>query len=233
MQPETSLVVKGAPSLDELRAAFPPMVVEATALVVSDVASHGAALEALKTTRERKRLILEKINPIIDAAFKTHRGLTNLRAEAIKPFDDAEAIYNRKASAFEREQEAIAARERERIEQQARKEEEERILRDAVAADEAGDPDLAEALLDETPTVPVLHVTPAVARVEGVTTRETWRAEVADKLALIRYVAAHPEWVNLLDANMPALNGLARSARKGMAIPGVRAVSETSRAVRA
>ena len=80
--------------------------------------------------------------------------------------------------------------------------------------------------------MPVIFVAPALATIAGVWTRPNWRAEVNDKLALIRYVATHPEWVHLVDANESALNGLAKSQREALAIPGVRAVEEQVRSIR-
>ena len=81
--------------------------------------------------------------------------------------------------------------------------------------------------------VPAVQVQPAVSTVAGVSKRTTWAAAVYDKLALIRYVAEHPEWVSLLDPNMPALNRLATTQREALAIPGVKPVSKVNHAVRA
>jgi len=115
----------------------------------------------------------------------------------------------------------------------ARQREEERQILDAISADESGDKATAAAILEEQRALPVIVVAPALAKVSGVSTRTDWRAEVVDKLALIRYVAAHPEWTNLLEANEPALSGLARSQRSALAIPGVRAIEVQGRSVRA
>jgi len=118
------------------------------------------------------------------------------------------------------------------LEAEARKAEEDRLLAEATAAQDAGDTEQAQAIIDQPIMVPVVTVAPAVARVEGVGQQTRWAAEVTDKLALIKYVALHPEWVGLLDANEPNLNRLAVSQREAMRIPGVRAVSRTIRMVR-
>jgi hypothetical protein len=70
-------------------------------------------------------------------------------------------------------------------------------------------------------------------KVSGIAGRTTWKAEVKDKGALVKYVAEHPEWLSLLDVNMQALNGLARSQKGSLALPGVEAVEEHSIAARA
>ncbi len=91
----------------------------------------------------------------------------------------------------------------------------------------------AEAILEETVEAPVVRVEPRLANVDGVRTQRRYKAEVTDKMELIRYVATHPEWTGLLDPNMPALNGLARSQREALSIPGVKAVAHDTKAVSA
>jgi hypothetical protein len=50
---------------------------------------------------------------------------------------------------------------------------------------------------------------------------------------LLRAAAFDPQIAALLDVNMTKLNGMARAMKSELAIPGVRAVSEESVAVRA
>jgi len=59
-------------------------------------------------------------------------------------------------------------------------------------------------------------------RVESVSFRENWRAEVVDKLALLKAIAQRPELVNLVDPNLNALNHLARAHKNALDLPGVR-----------
>jgi hypothetical protein len=59
-------------------------------------------------------------------------------------------------------------------------------------------------------------------RVEGVSFRENWRAEVVDKAAFVVAVASRPELVNLVDANPAALGHLARAHKSALDLPGVR-----------
>lgn len=93
---------------------------------------------------------------------------------------------------------------------------------------------LEQAAIKAEPIAPpaVVKVAPALASVAGVSTRTTWRAEVTDLLALVKYVAEHPEWLSLLKADETALNGIARSQKNRMQIPGVKAVEESGFSVR-
>ena len=78
----------------------------------------------------------------------------------------------------------------------------------------------------------MIHVAPQVATVEGVSSMTRWSAEVTDLIELVKYVAAHPEWLSLLEPAMPNLNRLAVAQRQALSIPGVRAISRTVRATR-
>ena len=83
------------------------------------------------------------------------------------------------------------------------------------------------------PVVPqVVEAMLEIARVAGVSTALRYRGEVSDLHALVRHVVAHPEHVNLLAPNGPAINALARSLREACNIPGVKVVCERDVRVR-
>lgn len=74
---------------------------------------------------------------------------------------------------------------------------------------------------------------PTTIKTQGVSSRKVWKAEVSDKLALIRYVAEHPEFVDLLDANMPAVNKIALALKANCPLAGVRVFEDNVIAARA
>lgn len=78
----------------------------------------------------------------------------------------------------------------------------------------------AEALQQQAAVVPAAIV--AETKVAGTSRSEKFVAAVIDKHALIKYVAENPEWLNLLDVNQVALNGIARSQKTDCRIPGVK-----------
>ena len=169
------------------------------------------------------------------------------------PYIEADKAYSRAMGAYEQEQarlrheaEERARRERERLEaeerarvvaEQARlrKEEEDRRLAEASVAEARGDTETAERIIAapiETPTVaprpvfvPVAPVAPKPAA-EGLSFRDNWTAEVTDLALLVKAIARGEAAITLVVANQPALNGMARSLRGALALPGVRAVNE-------
>jgi hypothetical protein len=140
--------------------------------------------------------------------------------------------------------------ERERVaaEQRRLQEEADRKAQDAaLRAEQAGDLELADRIASAPAVVPLppqrpVFVPPtpveAVPKVAGLSFQERWKADVVDLIALVRAVAgecptcrcttAHlaAQPLALVEPNMTALNGMARSLKTAMAVPGVRAVSE-------
>ena len=66
----------------------------------------------------------------------------------------------------------------------------------------------------------------------GVSTSESWIAEVFDLMALCRAVATGAASTEFIQPNLPALNKIAKGMKLTMNIPGVRAVSSTNVRVR-
>lgn len=209
-----------------------PVVAAAKAFQVVDQDSHALALERIKTLRNGERSISDYFEPARKSADQAKRDILAARDGLIAPLAEARTIYDRTANAYEVEERRKAQEKERELQEKARKQEEERKLQEAIRAEQAGDAVTAEAIMQEPVTVPTVRVAPAVAQVEGVSTRTTWSAEVHDLHALVRYVAAHPEWIYLLEASMPNLNRLATSQHEALSIPGVRAVSQTVRSTR-
>lgn len=133
---------------------------------------------------------------------------------------------------FSREQEQRRREQQAKLDEAARKETE-RLRALAEAQRERGEERRADVTMSRAETVPVVIVAPSTPKVGGIAMRVTWRAEVDDVLALARAVGAGEQPPHLITANMAALNTLARGAKEGLNIPGVRAVSEEGIAARA
>jgi colicin import membrane protein len=183
---------------------------EAAGLDLQSVKSAQKALEAART----------KVTVPLNQVVKAVNELFKKPAEAL---DQAEAIIKRgmlaytvKAEQERRAQEAAIAeanrKEQERLEEQARK------------AAASGKTAKADSLLERAAAIPQsVEIASVVPRISGQSVRSLWRAEITDKLALLQYVVAHPEWLHLVEANEKVLNKMAGPT---LAIPGVKAVEE-------
>lgn len=216
------------PAVQELA----PVVAAAHAFVIVDKASHETALLRIKLLRSGEKEITEHHEPTRAALELAKKKLLAARDGLIGPLVAARQVYNRKADEYEAADKRRTEEERIAKEREARQAEEARKLTEALAAEEAGDDELAHQIIEEEITVPAVQVQSGVAKVAGVSTRELWSAEVFNPMALIRFVAQHPEWVRLLEPSLPELNAIARAQREAMTIPGVRAVSKKNRATR-
>ena len=220
------------PDSDEIKRDYEIVVARCATLAVVDRATHEGALLEMKALRGAEKKVKERLDPIIKSANDAHKGLTKLRADLLRPIEQVFAVVDGRCKTFEATERAKAEAEQRRLQDEARVREEERQLLDAIAAEESGDQAQAAAILEEKPTVPVVYVAPVLAKVTGVSSTEHWSAEVYDFPALVQHVASHLELIFVVEAAMPQLNVLARSQRKALAIPGVRAVSTQGRNVR-
>ena len=73
----------------------------------------------------------------------------------------------------------------------------------------------------------------SVEKVSGISTSTNWKAEVTDMLALVKFVAANPHMIDLLQVNTTTLNQHAKATKDNTKIDGVRVYSEQVLASRA
>ena len=229
-QPEMITIERPQPP--SIVAELAPLVSAAHEFDVVDVETNGKALERIKALRSGEKIIHEHFEPSRKSADRTKKEIISLRDALINPLAEARTIYDRKADVYEEGERQKAAAEQRRLQAEAQKREDEIQLMDAIEAEGRGDTQERDAIMAEAPSTPVVTVAPQVATVKGVSKRTTWSAEVHDLHKLIKYVAEHAEWVNLLLPNQTALNKLSVAQRDALRIPGVRAVSQSVRGTR-
>jgi hypothetical protein len=225
---------------------FSPLVTQASLLVVDSQESQSIALNLVKRYRLGQRLLTEHFEPSRKALDIAKKEVLAARDAFIAPLAAAERIVSGKSGAYAEGERVraeaaamVAAEEARKREEEAKKRAEEQALQDAIAAEAAGDTEQAADLFAEAQeiesepvVVPVFTPVMQTATVAGVSERKTWSAELTDIAALVAHVASHPECINYLLPNMPALNALARSQHEAMRIPGVRSVGTVSLSVR-
>jgi len=169
------------------------------------------------------KLIAEYCDPIIEATNKAHKAAIEQKKKLSAPFEEAKRIIDQKQIAWWRKEQERVAEERRKAEAEARKKAEDLRLEQAKKLQDAGLVKEAEETLDVPITVKKVEVSEPV-RAGGETYRETWSAEVTDLLALVKAVAAGAVSLNVIEANMPALNALARETKGEAVVPGVKFV---------
>jgi hypothetical protein len=197
---------------------------EANGLAIVDQESLELAALYIKELKAVVREIEAKRTDMKAPVLEAGRRIDANASEAKAPLLRALAILEPRYTGYIEEQRRLEREDQRRIEEAARKQAEEEQLAAAIAAEAAGASAAeVEAIVNEKPQVVMPVAPPRVERVAGISTPETWRAEVTDKVFFLRWVVESGQY-NLVSVNEPALNAMARAQRGALAIPGVKAV---------
>lgn len=187
----------------------------------------AADLQSIKTlqkTIENQRK--EQVKPINDGVNKINDFYREPAALLVK----AETVLKSAMKAWTEAQARIAAAERQRLDDiaaAARRAEE--VARKDAPAD-------AAAPLTDTPA-PTSAQAPApltkARSVSGISNRKVWKAEVTDKHAFIKHVAANPGLIDLLDINSKILNDFVQLRKAALNFDGIRVFEDLVIAARA
>lgn len=190
-----------------------------------------ASADRLKAIKALSKKLDETFDPHIKRAFDAHRALVAEKKQHQQPLIDAEGYVKRAIRGYEQDQERIRLAVQAKAQEEARKERE-RLEAQAARAAEKGKAEKAQALQAAAAAVVAPIIAPTTPKIPGQYTRTTYRAEVTDKLALIKAVAAGSVPMTALEPSMPFLNNQARVLREDLIYPGVRVVTESGIASR-
>lgn len=182
---------------------------------IADLKSYKNALE-----KERKDITgpLDQAKKKIMAKFRPH----------VDNIDQAIRAINNKMTAYYREQETKRLKAEAEAAEKARKERE-RLEDRARKASEKGQEEKAEALREQQANVAAKPVAPTANKQTGSTTVvTTYKAEVFDKLSLIEAIAKGEQSMELVEINHVALNKMAAAQKDSLQVPGVRVRKEQS-----
>jgi hypothetical protein len=173
---------------------------------VTDAVSYDMATSTLKAIKATLKKIEGIFDPLIKAQNDAVKAIRDEKKKHAEPLEAAEAMIKKSTAAYVAEQE--------------RKAKEEAAARRKQQEEEAAN--LAALGINDEP-VACAPDAPAVAKIEGVSYRETWKFEITDQLALPR---------DYLVPNEQAIGAAVRSLKSMANIPGVRVWSEKTVAVR-
>lgn len=228
----TQFLIQG-PDPNKIHADFAPVLAEASSLAVSDKASADRAATLMQSIAGAIKFLKEGdaangwpgFAAPKKAADQAHDFICKAEKAAVGPYEEGKKALGLRVFEWQ-EKERRAAEEAARLATEAaRKDEEERKIREAVAAEQSGDAIGAASILEEPVSAPVF-VPAAPAKLAGVSIPMNYKGACDDVLALARHVLAHPEDVNLLLPNESAINARAKSQKDAFKLPGCRLVKE-------
>ena len=213
--------------------------------------------ESLKKIKALKRQLEKKRTAATGPINKALREINGWFKPAKEWLTIAESMMKTKILAYEAEQERIAQEAQRKADDKARKQREkleakaaaaraeEESARAAIAKAKGDEAKAAAAALAkkqaaiaakleekaEIVQAPVISTT--APEIEGVHTRVTWKAEVTDKAAFIKFIVEQrPDLMGVIEIDQSKLNGYARLLKEEFDMPGVEAKAEKSIAAR-
>lgn len=231
-------------------------LVLARRFIIVDAASAEEVAAHRRWCKDGETRVDTDLDGIRKSAHDAWKGIVAKIEQHKRPYREAEvwcgkllAAWDGEQTRIRREAEAVQARERERLEAEERarvvaetarlrREEEDRRLEAALAAEARGDtataqrivtaPIVVEPVAPRPVFVPPVQV-PEVTRPEGTSYQTRWTAELVSLTDLLGAANAGliPMAVlqQVLMFNGPGANALARSTRGNVAVPGVKFVA--------
>ena len=206
------------PEIQDLQASSGDMIAQAAMLTVTDDASFSRGGEMLIEIKRRMKNVEDRFADPVSLAHKAHKALTALRDSVLSPFNQTEKTIKGKLGTYQMEVE------------KKRREEADRLRRQAEAQAEADRIAKAEKQMDEgdlkgceqtlaSPAAPIaVHVeTPEPPKVAGVSFREEVKFEITDPDAIPR---------NLCTPDEKKIRNWVKAMGKATNIPGVRIWTE-------
>lgn len=242
-----------APDANQMTTRAQSALAMVNSMVIECQDTYELAADELKAIKVKAKALEDQRTSITGPINKALKAVNDLFRGPGDYLAQAEKIIKNKMLDYTTEQERIAAAERARVEAAVRVERE-RLAREAAEAEAKAQAEAAALIAAgntekaaevqaaaaieaasmtataEVMTAPVIAA--PVAKVAGVSTRSVWKAEVTNKAALVAWVSANPQFLNLLDVNASALNQMAKAMQDTMQIDGVRAFEEKSLASR-
>jgi hypothetical protein len=201
---------------------------QAKALKIVDQQSYETAAERLLAVAELRREITEHHEAIKRKAHEAWQAVIAAEKKLLDPVADAERIYKAGIASYEAEQGRIEAEARAKAEAEARRLAEEHRERELEQAESEGaDTEEIEAMINAPLPAIAPKVESTFQAARGITTAANWKGQVTSLESLVTAIAAGKANLNLVMANKPAINQLARATRGTLEVPGVRFFNES------
>lgn len=194
------------------------MIAEAQRMTIesqSDYEYAGRFLVEIKTRTKQVKDYWAK--PKSDAK-SAHQTICDREKEMLRPLADAEAIIKKSMVNYQAAVEK-ARREAEEAARKRQQEEADRLLEQAIAAEECGNDRDAAVNMAMAQMVSDMNATPVIAapKATGTSVRKTWKARIVDPTL----VPAYANGLEIREIKMTALNSIAKMTNGTASIPGV------------
>ena len=184
--------------------------------------------EYRKTINKWKKDAIEQIEPLRKKAHETYLEVLKQKDMAVKPLDEALSVIDPLIAEYNREQVEKAKLEQIRLQEYAKKQQEEAILKKAQLMEINGNSAGAEAVLSTPVIAPKVEV-PTAQATQGVAFKQLWSvSKEVDLMKLAKAVVDGQVPVEALQPNFVFLNKMAKAMKTKMNYAGVEVVCTES-----
>ncbi len=181
-----------------------------------------ALIKEVKADREDERLAARKLMDLIVAG--QNRNL--------RPLEYAETIIKQKVLAYIELEEIKRQVEEDRLNSQAKADEEERMIKEAEDLEDMGAPEEAQKVLDSAPVIPPVFVPKTTPKIEGQHVTTLWKCKEVDFGALVQAVASGKAPIHFLQINQVYANYEVKRLKEKFDTPGLESYTVKSMASR-
>lgn len=190
---------------------------QAKQISIKTVDDYTRAGEIMMTIKAIRKKITETFKPIKQKMDAAKQEVLDQERAADAPLKEAEALLSPQIVAWNREQERLRQEEENRLREEARKQEEERRLQEAILAEQSGQKEEAEAIMETPVQVAPVVVPKSVPKVAGMSIRENWKFKITNERLIPR---------EYLKVDEVKIGQVVRALKSATNIPGVEVYNE-------
>jgi len=185
---------------------------QANAIIINSNEDYTRAGQLLITIKGIRKKIEETFKPIKQKMDAAKKEVLDQEKAADAPLAAAEAIIKPRIAQWNAEQERIRQAEEKRLQEIARKEEEDRQIAAAIAAEQSGNKEEAEAIIEAPVQAAPVVVPKLVPKVAGVSFTKQWKFRITDEAKIPR---------QYLCVDEQKIGAVVRAMKDAANIPGV------------
>ena len=188
-------------------------VANANALVIKDGTGLQTASEYLRQCNLRIKAVGAEFDEICEKANAAHKAATARRKLHLDPVNRAKLIISGKVTVYHNQQQRILNEREAEKRRIAREESDAAKLAEAELLLAEGEPELAEAVLEEERPLEIVQAPAAEPEPEGLSYRDNWQFEVV----AIKEIPAE-----YLQVNEKGIRAVVKALKGNTKIPGIR-----------
>lgn len=205
------------PEIKEVNALALSVPEQAKQITIKTMADYTRASDIIMSIKAIRKKITDTFKPIKQKMDAAKQEVLDQEKAADAPLKEAEAWLSPQIIEWNREQERIRKAEEDRLRKIAEEEEKERLLNEAVAAEQSGNKEEAEAIISAPIQAPPVVVPKAVPKVPGMSIRENWKFRITNEKLIPR---------EYLKADEVKIGQVVRAMKSAANIPGIEIYNE-------